>query len=183
MKKNQTYVSEIDVTQDPLYHNTWVLLKKYRDVVWNLELSVQQAKRSFQIEFGSSIDDFLDSMYLADADLLSCSKIAHHAKCIERSHKMLKLLDSAVALLRSKHKYGEPYYWILYYTFLSPQQLLNTDEIIENLRPHIRSISYRTYYRKRQDAIEALSSVLWGFTAKDSFEILEQFFPDTSNNK
>ena len=31
-----------DVTENPLYHDTWQLLKKYRDVVWSLELSVQQ---------------------------------------------------------------------------------------------------------------------------------------------
>ena len=149
MKKNQTNVNEIDVTQDPAYHNTWQVLKKYRDVVWSLKLSVQQAKNSFQIEFGRSIEDFLNSMYLADADLMPGSKLEHHAKCIERSFKMLKLLDSAVSLLRAKHKNGEPYCWILYYTFLFPQQLLNTEEIIDNLRPHIWSISYRTYYRKR----------------------------------
>lgn len=28
------------VEDDPRYHDTWRLLKKYRDVVWSLELSV-----------------------------------------------------------------------------------------------------------------------------------------------
>ena len=69
-------------------------------------------------------------------------------------------------------------YWLLYYSFLSPQQLKNVEEIIENLRPHIRDISFRTYYRKRRETIEALSSVLWGYTSKDSLDVLEQFFPD-----
>ena len=50
-KKNQEY----DVTQNPLYHDTWKLLRKYRDVVWSLELSVQQVRSKFQIEYGSSI--------------------------------------------------------------------------------------------------------------------------------
>lgn len=45
---------------------------------------------------------------------------------------MLKLLDSSVDLLRNKHKNGEVYYWLIYYTFLSPQQLRNVEEIIEN---------------------------------------------------
>ena len=152
-------------------------MEKYQDVVWSLELSVQQVRNSFQIEFGSSIDDFLDSIYLAGADLSGIS-LEQHAKCIERSHRMLKLMETAIELLRSKHKYGESYYWILYYTFLSPQQLHNVEEIIEKLQPHIRNISFRTYYRKRQEAIEALSSVLWGYTSKDSLEILEKFFPD-----
>ena len=36
-----------DVTEDPRYHDTWRLLKKYRDVVWSLELSVQHLKKRF----------------------------------------------------------------------------------------------------------------------------------------
>ena len=185
MKNNQKPhkpYQDLDVTENPLYHSTWKLLKKYRDVVWSLELSVQQVKSSFQIEYGSSIEDFLDSIYLAGADL-SGSDIEHHAKCIERSHKMLKLLESAVELLRTKHKNGESFYWILHYAFLSPQQLRDAEEVIEKLRPHIRDISYRTYYRKRQDAIEALSSVLWGYTSKDCMEILERFVPDYNHGK
>ena len=142
---------EKNVAENPLYHDTWKLLKKYRDVVWSLELSVQHVRTKFEIEYGTSIEDFLDSVYLAGADLAG-SDIEHHAKCIERS--------------------------LLYYSFLSPQQLKNVEEIIENLRPHIRDISFRTYYRKRREAIEALSSVLWGYTSKDSLNVLEQFFPD-----
>lgn len=177
MKKKQ---DKMNIVENPLYHDTWKLLKKYRDVVWSLELSVQQVRNRFEIEYGNSIEDFLESVYLAGADL-SGSDIEHHAKCIERSNRMLKLLDSSVDLLRNKHKNGEIYYWLLYYTFLSPQQLRNVEEIIEKLRPHIRDISFRTYYRRRQEAIEALSSILWGYTSKDSMEMLERFFPDSDN--
>ena len=176
-KKNEI----VDITQNPLYHDTWKLLKKYRDVVWSLELSVQQVRSKFEIADGNSIEEFLDSIYLAGADLAG-SDIEHHAKCIERSHQMLKLLDTAIDLLRNKHKNGESYYWLLYYSFLSPQQLRNVEEIIEKLRPHIRDISFRTYYRRRREAIDALSSVLWGYTSKDSMEILEQFFPNAKGS-
>lgn len=162
--------------EEALYHDTWKLLKKYRDVVWSLELSVQQVRNKFEIEYGTTIEDFLDSVYLAGADIAG-SDIEHHAQCIERSHRMLKLLDSAIDLLRNKHKNGESYYWLLYYSYLSPQQLRNVEEIIEKLRPHIRDISMRTYYRKRQECIGALSSILWGYTSKDSMEVLEQFIP------
>lgn len=173
MKKKK----ELNEAENPLYHDTWKLLKKYRDVVWSMELSVQQVRNTFEIEYGSSVEEFLDSIYLAGADL-SGSVIERHAQCIEQSHKMLKLLDTAIELMRTKHKNGESYYWLLYYSFLSPQQLRNVEEIIEKLRPHIRDISFRTYYRRRREAIDALSSVLWGYTSKDSMEILEHFFPD-----
>ena len=161
---------------NPLYHDTWTLLRKYRDVVWSLELSVQQVRRKFQIEYGSSIEDFLESIYLAGVDFAE-SGIEEHAKSIDRSYQMLKLIDSAVNLLRQKHKFGETYYWILYYSFLSPQQYRNAEEIIEQLRPHMQDISYRTYYRKRKEAIDAFSSILWGYSSRDSLNLLERFVP------
>jgi len=176
VKKRQN-AQKADVTENQMYHNTWKLLQKYRDAVWSLELSVQYVKKSFEIEFGSSIEDFLDSMYMVGADF-SGTDIEHHAKCIERSHKMLKLMESAVDLLRNKHKNGESYYWVLYYSFLCPQQLRNVEEIVEKLRPHIHDISLRTYYRKRGEAIEALGSVLWGYTSTDCIDILKHFLPE-----
>lgn len=174
---NQSSKKNYPVDQDnPLYHDTHKLLKNYRDAVWNLELDVQHVRREFEIEYGNSVEEFLESVYLAGADL-SGTKLENYARSIERSNKMLKLLTSAVEILRSKHKFGEQYYWILYYTYLSPQQLQNSEEIIEKLKPHITNISYRTYYRKRPQAIEALSGVLWGYSSKDCLNILEKFFP------
>ena len=132
------------VEDDPRYHDTWRLLKKYRDVVWSLELSVQQLKKQFEVEYGSS---------------------------------MLSLLNHSVDLLRTRHKNGEEFYWILYFTYLSPQQLKNAEEIIEQLRPHMQDISFPTYYRKRKKAVEALSSILWGYTSQECLQILAQFYP------
>lgn len=167
---------EKDVRDDPRYHDTRKLLRKYRDVTWSLELSVQRLKNRFHIEYGTDIEEFLDSVYLAGADL-GGTELEHHAQCIERSHKMLQLLDSAVELLRTRHKNGEVYYWLLYYSYLSPQQYRNTEEIIELLRPHIRDISRTTYFRKQEQAMQALSAILWGYTSLDSITILGDFIP------
>ena len=152
MAKNR--LPAADVTEDPHYHDTWTLLRKYRDVVWSLEVSVRQVRNRFRIDYGKTIEDFLESVYLAGADL-SGTELEHQAKCIEQSHNMLCLVDSAVDLMRAKHKNGE--------------------EIIDQLRPHIRDISTRTYYRKRKEAVEVLSSVLWGYTAQDSAGIVKEF--------
>ena len=93
---------ELDVTENPLYHDAWTLLKKYRTVVWNLELAVQRVRTNFQVEYGSSIEDFLESIYLAGVDFDE-SGIAAQAKSIERSHKMIKLVDRSVEVLRERH--------------------------------------------------------------------------------
>ena len=65
-----------------------------------------------------------------------------------------------VELLRARHRKGELYYWLLYYTYLSPHQLRNTEEILESLRLHTKDISFRTYYRRRREAVAALDAVL-----------------------
>lgn len=101
MAKNK--LPAADVTEDPHYHDTWTLLRKYRDVVWSLEVSVRQVRNRFRIDYGKTIEDFLESVYLAGADL-SGTELEHQAKCIEQSHKMLCLVDSAVDLMRAKHK-------------------------------------------------------------------------------
>lgn len=98
--------------ENPKFHDTWLLLQKYRDVVWGLELSVQQVKRCFQMEFGSSIEDFLESIYLAGVDFAD-NGIEEQARSIEKSYQMLKLLENSVNIMRNKHKYGETYYWLL----------------------------------------------------------------------
>lgn len=172
---------EQDVTENPLYHDTWKLLQKYRDVVWSMELSVQQVKISFEKEFGQTIDNFLDSIYSAGADL-SGTEIEQHARCIQRSNQMINLVVGALDILRYKHRNGEELYWILYYTFIVPQQLQNTQQIIDKLRIHIREISYRTYFRKRHEAIDALSSILWGYSARETLDILSNFFQAQNHN-
>lgn len=162
--------------EDPRFHDTYKFLRRYRDATYSLKVVVHQMETQFRLKYGTSVDEFLDSIYAAGADL-SGDDIEERAKSIERSNRMLKILDASVDLLRTNHKHGEQYYWILYYTFLSPHELKGTIEIIESLKLHISNISYRTYYRKRHAAIEALSTILWGFTAKESIELLNKFFP------
>ena len=41
----------------------------------------------------------------------------------------------------------------------------------------MQDISFPTYYRKRKKAVEALSSILWGYTSQECLLILEQFYP------
>ena len=163
--------------EEPRFHDTYKCLRRYRDATYSLTVVVHQMEKQFRLKYGTSVDEFLDSIYTAGAEL-SGDDIEERAKSIERSNRMLKMLDSSVDLLRTNHKHGEQYFWILYYTFLSPQEPKGTNEIIEKLRPHISNISYRTYYRKRHAAIEALSTILWGFTAKETIEILNKFFPE-----
>jgi len=160
-----------------LYHNTLTLLQKYRDVVWSVEAAVIQARLNFELEFECTIEDFLDLSYAAGADL-SGTDIEAQMRTVEKNKKMLRIVDNAVDIMRRKHKKGEYYYWILYCSFLSEQEPENVEDIIHSLREHCKDMSWDTYYRKRKEAVNCLSSLLWGYTSKDCASLVELFLPD-----
>ena len=72
--------------EDTRYHDTWKLLKKYRDVIWSLEVSVQQVKNQFRIDYDCSIEDFLESVYMVGADL-GGTIIEDHASVLSAATK------------------------------------------------------------------------------------------------
>ena len=79
--------------------------------------------------------------------------------------------------MRQKHKKGELYYWILYYTYLCPQEPDTINEVLIQLEKHFQPMSIRTYYSRREEAVEVLSSILWGYTSEGCQEITQTLFP------
>jgi len=156
------------------YHDTERLLKTYRDVRWNLKLSMEHHRHDFESEYGMSVTEYLDDVYAAGIDFAG-TKLEHHANSMMRTAKMLRLIDTATNLIRESNSEGEAFYWILYYAYLSPLKLSGADEIVDRLQMHIPYISRDTYYRHRKRAVKTFSSVLWGFTAKGEIDILEAF--------
>ena len=73
--------------------------------------------------------------------------------------------------------------WLLYYSFLSPQQLRNLEEILEKLRSHIRDVSFHIYYRKSLKVIDALSSILWGILLRTVSTFWRSSFRKWTSNK
>ena len=161
------------VKQDERYHDTMLLLKKYRDVVWSLSISVEHAKSDFRECFGESIEDFLESVYVAGADL-SGTEIEERAKCIERSNKMLNLVDNAVETMRQKHKQGELYYQVLYFNFFSPREYRSLDEVVDALCEIGYPMCRKTMTTYRSLAVECVSALLWGYTANETKDTLER---------
>ena len=162
------------MVQDERYHDTQLLLKKYRDVVWSLSMSVEHVKSDFRTYYGGSIEDFLDSVYVAGADL-SGTDIEERAKCIERSHKMLNLVDDAAATMRYKHKNGELYYQVLYFNYFSAQEYHSQDAVLEALEQTGYPMCRKTMIEYRNHAVNLVSSFLWGYTARDTKDILDRF--------
>ena len=148
-----------------LYHNTEVLLRKYREVVWSVEASVARTQMNFEIAFGMGISEFLDMSYAAGADL-SGTDIEEQMRTIERNRKMLEIIDKSLEVVRTKHRYGEMYYQIIFLTYISLDDFENTGSILSKLTEKGFYMSSKTYFKRKKEAINFLSDILWGFTSK-----------------
>ena len=170
--------NELNHADNPLYHNTWTLLKKYRDVVWSLELSVQQVRNTFEIEYGNAVEEFLDSIYQAGMDLNEDEAyIQARVEAINSSHQFLQLIDESVELMRQYHPQGERNYWVLYYTYICPYKPANIAEIITKVESHLPQnvqINRSTYFRWRDQALRTVDSILWGYE-EESRKLLEHY--------
>lgn len=154
-----------------LYHNTEILLKHYRDVVWSVEASVLQAELGFELEMNCKLEEFLEMSYVAGADL-SGTDIQEHMRTLERNKKMLQTVDMAVKSLRERHANGDEYYWILYYTYLSEKPCKCLDDIVAKIEEKTKPMAWKTYYKKRNMAIRALSVLLWGYFTKEGIAMI-----------
>ena len=160
--------------QPDCYHDTERLLKTYRDVRWNLKLSMEHHRQDFEEEYGMNITEYLEDVYAAGIEFAG-TKLEHHANSMKRTAEMLKLIDATTHLIRENNSEGEAFYWILYYTYFSPNKLNSVDETIEKVQMHIPYVTRDTYYRHRKRAIQTFSSVLWGFTTKNEINALDVF--------
>ena len=97
-------------------------------------------------------------------------------RILERNKKMLKIIEKAVGVLKANPTFGEEYYWILYFTYLSEKACPTVDEIMDNVYAKTNKyMSQKTYFKHRKAAINKLSTILWGFTSKDCCAIVEKF--------
>ena len=149
----------------PHYHDTRTLLRKYRDVMWNLEVSDLDLQEEFKAEYGLSTD----ALFVDNEVNKGGNRLENYARALERSKRMMQIIDTAIDLMRRKHKN---------YAYLSPQQCENAGAILQSLESKGISISLRTYYVHRDEAIEVLSSILWGYTSQDCEKITNLLTPD-----
>ena len=157
---------------EELRHDTKMLLQKYRQVKWALEVSSQQALRELQQRTGKSIDKYLHAAVFAGADISNTS-LEGRAQSMERSRKMLALIDESVQFMRRNHPHGEVYYQILYFSYFTPSQI-SLNAILNELEMCHYPMCKNTLFKYRDDAIRLVGEILWGYDDKESEKILKE---------
>ena len=68
-------------------------------------------------------------------------------------------------------------YQLLYFTYFTKQKPRNREEIITQLDRLGYPMSIGTYNNYLKMAINAIDRILWGYTARDSIDIIKAFLP------
>ena len=135
-----------------MYHNTQIMLKHYRDIVWALECFPSEIAEELEAPL-KNLDALLSVVDTQVA--LGNAKLEHRLLSVRKSRLLLDRINDALTVLRNKPGNGELMYNIIFQTFITPDKLTHSD-ILYRL-----DISERHYYRLRQQAINILSIRLW----------------------
>jgi len=147
-----------------MYHNTMLMLQKYRDISWALEC--------FPAEIAEELDrplQALDALLSAvDTQIgMDNQRLERRLDSIRQSRLLLDRINEALTVLKKKPRDGEIMYSIIYETFIVPETLTHM-EILYRL-----NISSRHYYRLRTQAVNILSLRLWAVPAAELDSWLE----------
>lgn len=143
------------------YHNTEMLLKNYRTVVWQLEsrpsVIAEELNQPFQ-----SIDQMILQLDIEMA--MGNKRRENELSSIQKSRILIERVNEALMVLKNKPGNGERLYELIYLTYIAAIEMNHT-ELLYRL-----NLSSRSYYRFREQAITILSIRLWAApTAETDF--------------
>ena len=140
------------------YHNTMLLLKRYRIISWMLECFPGDVAIELDRPF-ENIDKLIEAV---DVDTSwGNKKLESRMKTIEKTRLLMDRLNEALTVLKKKPEDGERLYKIIYLTYISPEKLSH-NELLFRL-----DLSTRHYYRLRNEAVSIISVRLWSATTAD----------------
>ena len=163
------------------WHNTRRLLKQYRRVVYSVKISEEEMNQRMTLEHGTKFSALEINAELAGVDL-SGTKLENYARNIIQSKNMIEIVDNALRAVREEPEHGDLMYRVLYLTFFSPTKPRNREEILLELERSGYPMCLVTYHAYLNMAIRAIDSILWGYTARDYAEIVDQFLPEGSGS-
>ncbi|MCM1508732.1 MAG: hypothetical protein NC177_16615 [Ruminococcus flavefaciens] len=140
------------------YHNTQMLLKHYRKMVWVFNCYPEEILQELEKPF-ESFDSMVDRLDLEMS--IGNKRLEQRMETAAKSRLLLDRLNEALTVLRKEPNRGERLYNLIYTAYLSPEKL-KLEEILYRL-----DISQRHYYRLREQAISILSIRLWSAPNED----------------
>ena len=134
------------------YHNTQMLLKNYRHIIWQAECEASRVADELNLPL-QNLDAILSRI---DAEIgMGNRRMEAKLESLSKFRVLIDRVNEALTLLRKKPENGEKLYELIYMTYISPDKLEQND-ILYRL-----DLSRRHFYRLREQAITVLSIRLW----------------------
>ena len=176
LPKADTSKHVTEQTHPSKYHDPSELLRIYRDAKMAVDLAVSEAQEDFKIEYSTTVEEYV-KWFTGDEKLYK--KLQARADSVRKTCYLISKIDKAVAYIRDRYKKnGEVYYWILYCTYLSPEEHERFADLLDEIRKHVPYVTKDTYYKYRRTALEKMGMALWGFTTKEVLDLESTFFEE-----
>ena len=134
------------------YHNTQMLLKNYRHIIWQAECEASRIADELNLPL-QNLDAILSRI---DAEIgMGNRRMEAKLESLSKFRVLIDRVNEALTLLRKKPENGEKLYDLIYMTYISPDKL-DQNDILYRL-----DLSRRHFYRLREQAITVLSIRLW----------------------
>jgi hypothetical protein len=160
-----------------ILHQTKLLLKLYRNVVWSVEANLNDLEVTAG-DFGSRrIQDLINYLAFDFEGDLNNNKVGDYLQNVAETKDLILLIDRALIRLKSYPHWGEQYFdlinrkYIIRYAY-SDQDLLETMNLT---RP--------TYYRRKREAIHLLGVILWGYILPELKLPIDDIKSDLANKQ
>lgn len=145
--------------QQNAFHNTELLLKQYKNIVWMIECFPETIAEELEQPF-ESVDNVIERL---DLELAKDNRrVEQRLESVKKTRLVLDRVNEALTVLKKKPGDGERLYDLIYLTYITSENL-NHNEILFRL-----NLSSRHYYRLRDQAIAILSIRLWSAPNKET---------------
>lgn len=173
-KRTAKIVDSSESVQNWCFHNTKKLLKKYRNTKMCISAALDKLEDACEDELGFRFEKMAEFARYVDVDL-SGTYLESRMKSMQQNRQMLAFIDRSLSSMRKYDRNGEEFYWIIYLKYMAPgdEKCINDADIVVKLREMKIPISISTFYRRLNAAINTLSSILWGYTARDTLQLTE----------
>jgi hypothetical protein len=149
---------------DSIYHNTRTLLELYPKVLWRVNRSLEELDEECQECTSSDLVVVMNSLIEIDPRINE-ARLKSRLRSIEDSKSILSFIDMSLLQLKSYPDNGDEYHDILTTIYIRKR-----DKPIDGLLDKYH-VSRSTMYRKRNDAINMLGVILWGFLVDEFKEV------------
>lgn len=148
------------------YHNTKLLLQKYRSITWVLNCVPDEIAQELHVPL-QNIDALAEKLEIQSE--IQNRRMDSRLNTAMRTRALIERIHDALMVVRSEPLKGELMYQVIYSTYIDPVTRKHPD-----LLKHL-SITDRTYYRLRKEAISIMSIRLWATPSENVdlwFELL-----------